>query len=325
MAAFHFKFRRLVIIESKEIDEPSNGISIEQRLRLPWAAKGLSIKRTEVSSVSALLASIEQLTLAVPEEGVPLLHIEAHGDAVGVVTADGGTATWRSLREPLQQLNMACRGQLIVILGVCDGIQLWRSMMDDGVDPTTNAFVPWAIYVGLPGTVRALSMEDAWQEFYSRILETRSIDRATAAANKILQHDGQPELDVATAFDYLTGTAEHYMRLYNHRVAFRMRAERFHRQLKNDALRAGRTPPTPFFTRQIGRDVLATDTKDIFRSIAGIDRFPDSPLAEAFDDFFESLNWRMVRRPCGKAERRAIRRQMRRGIIPTHRNLGVFS
>jgi hypothetical protein len=77
-------------------------------------------------SKAGVLAAIERATVRAQQSRiVPLLHLEAHGDEIGLGSPDGLGAsellTWEELAAPLQQLNLATACNLVVLVAACTG------------------------------------------------------------------------------------------------------------------------------------------------------------------------------------------------------------
>ena len=73
-----------------------------------------------------VIHSIERATVrAQQSEMVPVLHLEAHGDEVGLGGPDEGgrseLLTWEELTAPLQELNLATRCNLVIFVAACTG------------------------------------------------------------------------------------------------------------------------------------------------------------------------------------------------------------
>lgn len=77
-------------------------------------------------SKADVLAAIERATVRAQQSGImPLLHLEAHGDEIGLGGPDGlggsELLTWEELADPLQRLNLATGCNLVVLVAACTG------------------------------------------------------------------------------------------------------------------------------------------------------------------------------------------------------------
>ena len=80
----------------------------------------------ECSSKLEVICSIERATnIARNSRMIPVLHLEAHGNEIGLVGPNGSQGvellTWDELIEPLQTLNLATLCNLVVVVAACIG------------------------------------------------------------------------------------------------------------------------------------------------------------------------------------------------------------
>lgn len=70
-----------------------------------------------------VIQTIERATARAQHSNlVPVLHLEAHGGDAGIGLPDGSELlTWEELTTPLQQLNLATRCNLVVVVAACTG------------------------------------------------------------------------------------------------------------------------------------------------------------------------------------------------------------
>jgi hypothetical protein len=117
-------------------------------------------------SKAGVFGAIERATIrAQQSKMIPVLHIEAHGDEVGLEGPDGtgGSAliTWDELTDPLQRLNLMTGCNLIVFVAACTGfaaIQTFRR----------GPLAPAAALVGPDGRVTEANLLSGTKEFYRR-------------------------------------------------------------------------------------------------------------------------------------------------------------
>ena len=91
-----------------------------QDRRPGWSAYVPCKSKTDV------LAAIERATVRAQQSRItPLLHLEAHGDEIGLGGPDGSGGsellTWEELADPLQRLNLATQCNLVVLVAACTG------------------------------------------------------------------------------------------------------------------------------------------------------------------------------------------------------------
>ncbi len=111
------------IVEWLSADEPHTGRTphdwMKER-RQGWSAYFSCQSKKEV--IAAITKAAQR---AQRSEMKPVLHLESHGDEVGLEGPDrnGSTEllTWDELTEPLQKLNLATRCNLVVVVAACTG------------------------------------------------------------------------------------------------------------------------------------------------------------------------------------------------------------
>lgn len=120
-------------------------------------------------------------TLAQSSEMVPVLHLEAHGHNDGLAPDKTGRSeflTWGELTEPLQQLNLATRCNLVVVLAACIGFAGIQTFCK-------GPRAPAVALVGLGGTVYPGDLLWGTKEFYRRWQDKNpSLADITASASR---------------------------------------------------------------------------------------------------------------------------------------------
>ncbi len=144
MRDFELSEREKRLLERLEGPPAKAGLSITNVWIVEWLPKGeqqtgrqlhewLEGRRPGWSvcfpckSKEEVIAAIRRATKRALTSGMaPILHIEAHGGDVALAgpNASGGTEllSWDELTEPLQQLNMVTKCNLVVVIAACVGI-----------------------------------------------------------------------------------------------------------------------------------------------------------------------------------------------------------
>lgn len=141
------------------------------------------------SSPSELEARLEQARRDTPTRGVPIVHLEAHGEyaapgrtPAGFVGPDGNSGgellSWERLGDILRPLNIASRFNLLVVGAACYGEGLILGA--PGGKP-----MPFVAVVGYTDTISQLSLKHSMLELYRGLLLQKSeLGLAVEAADR---------------------------------------------------------------------------------------------------------------------------------------------
>ncbi|MCK8604415.1 hypothetical protein [Desulfoferrobacter suflitae] len=106
---------------------------------------------------------------AIAERGlfVPLLHIEAHGGGAGIAPSasrDAEFLSWEELTDPLQQLNLGTKCNLIAVVAACIGFAGIKALRQ-------GPRAPAVALVGLDSTVSPTDLLMGTKELYRRCMD----------------------------------------------------------------------------------------------------------------------------------------------------------
>lgn len=138
---------------------------------------------TSCASKAELLAAIrEAANYSEEHEASPILHIEAHGNSLGLEgpNALGGTEfmEWRELTPELQALNVATECNLAVFVAACKGFA--------GIDALAEGpRAPAAVLIGPVDDVTDTNLFEGVKEFYRRWMD------ADAVLHEVADHASQ--------------------------------------------------------------------------------------------------------------------------------------
>lgn len=169
------------IVEWLPKDEPHTGRKLHDWMkerRPGWSAYFFCQSKKEV--IAAIANAAERAHRSVV---CPVLHLESHGGDVGLEGPDGKGGSelliWDELTEPLQQLNLATRCNLLVVVAACTGFAgvqaLWRGPR-----------APAVALVGPDAPVMPSNLLWGTKEFYRRWLDEnpRLADIAESASRE---------------------------------------------------------------------------------------------------------------------------------------------
>lgn len=178
---------------------------MEER-RPHWAIYSPCYSKTQV------LAAIERATHHAHQSTmIPVLHLEAHGDADGLEGPNGTGGnerlSWDELAEPLQGLNLATRCNLLIFIAACTGFA--------GI----NVFLrgpraPAVALVGPDSLISESTLFWATKEFYRRCMDPSAslTDMATSASREAGTVEFEPEPFAVLAFESMIKTLLHGVR-----------------------------------------------------------------------------------------------------------------
>lgn len=154
------------IVEWLPSDEPHTGRTLHDWMkerREGWSAHFSCASKNQV--LAAIASAAEQ---ARRSEMKPLLHLESHGGDDGLAgPGENGIMellTWDELTEPLQQLNLATRCNLVVVVAACTGFAAVQALR-------RGPRAPAIALVGPDASVLPRNLLWGAKEFYRRLLD----------------------------------------------------------------------------------------------------------------------------------------------------------
>lgn len=122
------------------VESPSNFDFLQQRLEGQILEKALSLAQIKTSHVIATNVETFRIALGdkllqtwrgIPDSGVPIIHISAHGSSEGIGLTSGEFLSWDDLADLLRPINAAINGILFVCLSSCSGADGCQMAMDE--------------------------------------------------------------------------------------------------------------------------------------------------------------------------------------------------
>lgn len=170
---------KLWIIESLPEGDLKTGTRLIERFQDNGASghQALSVALEQPASKDELLAVLNTICGEASIGRYPMLHFECHGSMDGLATANGDHVKWEELKEPLVNINRACRMNLVVLLAACRGIWLIETAKSMDYAPF------WAV-IGPEHEVSAGSVATDFAAFYRAFFKSLNGDAAILALNR---------------------------------------------------------------------------------------------------------------------------------------------
>lgn len=182
------KFDYVLILQWLMSHDEKTGENLSMFLR----SKGVPSVLVSCASEHHIKDAINIALFGLPKMGVPIIHIEAHGQdpkdasmhelSFGTDAAPG--LPWLSLGEYLRPLNVACGHKLFVVGATCFGMGVTAALR-----PALPA--PFCGCVGFSTQVTAGSLQVALREFYRSLINDSSVDNAVENARRELRGLGE--------------------------------------------------------------------------------------------------------------------------------------
>ncbi len=112
--------------------------------------------------------------LAISNDIYPMLHIECHGDENGFQFADKSILDWPELKEPLTELNIAMKLNLMVAVAACVGAAIVKTV-------TFTDRAPFWGMIGPTDTAMPNELETPFRALYQTLISEMSPSKAIAA------------------------------------------------------------------------------------------------------------------------------------------------
>jgi hypothetical protein len=167
------------IIESLRARDRKTGERLRDRLGPVISGRGraLPVHFWRVSTKAELFDRLRGIADDARSTGLaPIVDLQTHGDFDGLQVTSDECLEWSDLKGPLTEINVACRLNLLVLMGACTGEALVRVLQ-----PSDRAPV-WAV-IGPKRTLDEQQVEDAHAAFYAELMSNGNGDAAVRAMN----------------------------------------------------------------------------------------------------------------------------------------------
>ncbi|MEW6342948.1 MAG: hypothetical protein AB1704_19995 [Pseudomonadota bacterium] len=176
--ASRFVFNAVIVIDALREDDLQTGLTVYDELRdlRDYAKHAIHVERIPVADAGALRHALDSIRARCCDEGLrPILHFEAHGEKVkGLeVGAARDAFSWPALESMLRPVNVACAGNLGVVMAVCQGLYAITPLK-------LHRHAPFYFLLGTQEIIRQGALADQLPAFYRTLFETEDLDAALA-------------------------------------------------------------------------------------------------------------------------------------------------
>lgn len=278
----HLFFNKIYILESLESHERHTGAALFEDLKV-W--KDAYLPQLSISfltfndkrDLDNILASIEQATKTKNE--LPFIHIEAHANEDFLGTASGEGISWTDLFNSLQNINIATKNNLVVVVAACFGFHLFKI-----TDVLERA--PFYAVLGPNQAVSISEVEAGYQVFYQELFQTKEASSAIAKMNETLKCTGKRYV-LVNCEDLFIMASKNYLEVHCSAKARLQRVE----DIVSQYQALGTKTLTIQEVRKIAKEALKTDNlkyiKEHHRFFVMVDLYPQN--AERFEFDFSTL------------------------------------
>lgn len=173
------RYDSVFVVQSLAANEDPTGAKLFDGTIAPQAASDhlVAVLYDNVVTKRDLLSVLNAIAEEAEEHGrSPILHLEAHGGLEGIRVADPAAelVRWEEVAPFLLRINRASRMNLLVVAGMCHGVNLV-----DVLDPLDRA--PAFGIIGAPERVSPEALLDAMRLLYWNLLNDQGINLTLSA------------------------------------------------------------------------------------------------------------------------------------------------
>lgn len=162
----------LYILESLVNEQKTGKWLYEDLYPLTIKHEIYSIEYCSIESKSQLFSQFEKIKLEIEENlRLPTIHLEAHGNTLGFEIAHSKEfVSWSELNDKLSEINLLCRNNLILSLGICNGhfinLDLVKRLEN-------NKRCPFLVNISPQDKISPQEIKLGYSNFYNSLFESR--------------------------------------------------------------------------------------------------------------------------------------------------------
>jgi len=165
-----FGFNKIFIVQSIPETERQTGYEIESVIKILAINNDVSVELIDVNSAEGFLSALEKIAQA-PTTTFPYIHIESHGDKIGLYAANGDLIQWERLKIALLLINKRCKNNLFISVAACYGAHLIKIIRPWEPCPLNS-------YIGPEKEESPFDLEVSYTEFFRTLINEHSLTLA---------------------------------------------------------------------------------------------------------------------------------------------------
>ncbi|MDB0544269.1 hypothetical protein LBW62_23700 [Ralstonia solanacearum] len=177
MFTFTSKFANnaVIVLDCLRDDDLQTGLAVYNNLRdlHDYSGHDCVIEHVRIADPGDLRIALERIRQRCLAGLLPILHFECHGDKVKGLEI--GTQqipfSWAALEGLLRPINVACEGNLGVVMAVCEGLYAITPLR-------LHRHAPFYFLLGTQDAIRQGALADQLPRFYEVLFTTGDLDRA---------------------------------------------------------------------------------------------------------------------------------------------------
>nr|WP_141661991.1 hypothetical protein [Burkholderia ambifaria] len=170
-----FANNAVVVLDCLSEHDLQTGLAVYNKLRdlRDYSDHERAIEYKRIVDLGDLRIALEKVRTDCVNGLRPILHFECHGSrtkglAVGPSQIE---LSWAGLESLLRPINVACEGNLGVVMAVCEGMHAIAPLK-------LHRHAPFLFLIGTQDEIRQGDLADQLPNFYETLFETDNLDRA---------------------------------------------------------------------------------------------------------------------------------------------------
>ncbi|MDO3615283.1 hypothetical protein Q3O97_05440 [Ralstonia pseudosolanacearum] len=165
----------VIVLDCLRDDDLQTGVTVFNKLRdlRDYAGHACEVEREKITDPGDLRIALERIRQRCLAGLRPILHFECHGHKVTGLEIGPQQIpfSWTALESLLRPINVACEGNLGVVMAVCEGLYAITPLR-------LHRHAPFYFLVGTQDVIRQGALADELPRFYEVLFSTENLDSA---------------------------------------------------------------------------------------------------------------------------------------------------